>query len=156
MERRVFPIVNCTDLLDARRFYLDVFGAEQVYQFPPEGDPVYVSLQIGDGQVALGLGTGPALYGETPLPASGHAVDICLYVADLDATIRAAEARGAPVPVPPADMPWGERVAYLTDPAGTMLLVIQASDESAPIQADDDAATIQAQDRVDEYDGAGP
>ncbi|MFC5042235.1 hypothetical protein [Ornithinimicrobium kibberense] len=30
---------------------------------------------------------------------------------------------------PPADMPWGERVAYLADPEGTMLLVIQHVDE---------------------------
>ncbi len=129
MERRVFPIVNCTDLLGTRSFYLEVFGAEQVYQFPPEGDPVYVSLQVGDGQVALGVGTGPAMYGETPLPASGHAVDICLYVADLEAVVEAARRSGAPIPVAPVETPWGERVAYLRDPEGTMLLVIQSDDE---------------------------
>jgi hypothetical protein len=27
---------------------------------------------IGSGQIALGLGTGPAMYGEVPLPASGQ------------------------------------------------------------------------------------
>jgi hypothetical protein len=32
---------------------------------------------------------------------------------------------GVPVPLPPRAMPWGETVAYVQDPEGTMLLVIQ-------------------------------
>ena len=84
-----------------------------------------VTLRIGNGQVALGNGTAPAMYGETPLPATGHAVDLCLYVADLDAVIAAA---GDRVAVPAVDTPWGERVAYLRDPEGNMLLVIQDED----------------------------
>jgi lactoylglutathione lyase len=122
----VFPIVNCRDLATARAFYVRAFGAVQAYQFPPDGEPVYVTLRIGSGQVALGVGTGPALYGEIPLPATGHAVDVCLYVPDLDAVVAAAPGAGGTVVVPPADMPWGERVAYLGDPDGTMLLVIQS------------------------------
>jgi uncharacterized glyoxalase superfamily protein PhnB len=45
-----------------------------------------------------------------------------VYVPDLDAVVAAASES---VVVPPADMPWGERVAYVSDPEGTMLLVIQ-------------------------------
>ncbi|GAA1721259.1 VOC family protein [Isoptericola hypogeus] len=121
----MFPIVNCRDLATARQFWVRAFGAEQAYQFPPEGDPVYVTLRVGTGQVALGVGTAPALYGEIPLPATGHAVDVCVYVPDLDAVVAATPAAGGAVVVPPADMPWGERVAYVSDPEGTMLLVIQ-------------------------------
>jgi lactoylglutathione lyase len=77
---------------------------------------------VGDGQVALGGGTGPAMYGETPLPATGHAVDLCVYVPDLAAVAVTA---GDAVVVRPTETPWGERVAYLRDPEGTMLLVIQ-------------------------------
>ncbi|SHN44210.1 VOC family protein [Cryptosporangium aurantiacum] len=121
----VFPIVNCRELAPVRAFYERVFGGELDYRFPDEGEPVYLTLRIGTGQVALGLGNGPALYGEVPLPATGHAVDLCLYVPDLDAAVAAA---GDAVVTAPADMPWGERVAYLRDPAGTMLLVIQEQD----------------------------
>ena len=124
-ERSVFPIINCVKLAPMQHFYEQVFGGEVAYRFPPEGEPVYLTLTVGDGQIALGLGTEPAMYGETPLPASGHAVDICLYVAELDAAVAAAEGSGGAVVTPPADMPWGERVAYLRDPQGTMLLVIQ-------------------------------
>ena len=92
------------------------------YRFPEEGDGEYLTLRIGVGQIALGNGTAPALYGDTPWPAAGHAVDVCVYVPDLE---RVVEAARSGVVVPPADMPWGERIAYLRDPEGTMLLVIQ-------------------------------
>ncbi|WP_207453591.1 VOC family protein [Herbiconiux sp. SYSU D00978] len=121
----VFPIINCRDVLQLRGFYERVFGATEIYRFPEGGDPVYVTVAIGDSHLALGLGTSPALYGETPLPATGHAVDVCLYVADLDGVVTAAREESVGVPVEPSDMPWGERVAYVQDPAGTMLLVIQ-------------------------------
>ena len=121
----VFPIINCRDLQTAKTFYVQVFGARQSYEFVHEGQEVYVTLDIGTGKVALGLGTGPAMYGETPLPASGHAVDVCLFVPDLDAAVTTAPQAGGRVAVPPQEMPWGERVAYLQDPEGTMLLTIQ-------------------------------
>lgn len=118
----VFPIINCSDLTATQRWYEGVLAAEVSYRFPDEGEPEYVTMRIGGGQLALGTGTSPAMYGEVPLPATGHAVDICLYVADLDAVVAAA---AGDVAVPAADMPWGERVAYLRDPENTMLLVIQ-------------------------------
>ncbi|MDQ4138697.1 MAG: VOC family protein [Actinomycetota bacterium] len=130
MELRVFPILNCTDILNTRSFYERVFGAEQVYQFPDHGDPVYLSLAIGGGQLALGVGTGPAMYGETPLPATGHAVDVCVYVPNLDRVLAAAPDCGGRLAVPATDTPWGERVAYLQDPEGTMLLVIQENPDA--------------------------
>jgi uncharacterized glyoxalase superfamily protein PhnB len=117
----VFPIINCADLARTLDWYRRVFSGEVAYRFPDAGEAVYLTLRVGSGQVALAAGAGPALYGEVPLPASGHAVDICVYVDDLDAAVANA---GSAV-VEPADMPWGERVAYLRDPEGTMLLVIQ-------------------------------
>jgi len=124
-RRELFPIVNVTAIPPVRAFYETVLGASTDYRYPEEGEPVYLTLRIGDSTLALGLGTGPAMYGETPLPATGHAVDICVYVSDLDAAVEAAPGGGGAVVVPPSDTPWGERVAYLRDPQGTMLLVIQ-------------------------------
>ncbi len=63
----------------------------------------------------------------TSLPATGHAVDVCVYVPDLDSVLDAAPRHGGRLVVPATDTPWGERVAYLRDPEGTMLLVIQES-----------------------------
>jgi uncharacterized glyoxalase superfamily protein PhnB len=121
----VFPIINCADLARTQQWYERVLGGTVEYRFPAEGNPEYVTLGVGGGQIGLGNGSGPALYGQIPLPATGHAVDICVYVPNLDQVTSAA---GVDVVVPPADMPWGERVACLTDPEGTMLLVIQHVD----------------------------
>jgi uncharacterized glyoxalase superfamily protein PhnB len=118
----LFPIVNCADLAETRAWYENVFGGELAYRFPAEGEPQYLTLRIGAGTIGLGNGTVPSLYGESPLPSTGHAVDLCVYVPDLDAVVAAA---GDAVVTPPADMPWGERVAYLRDPEGTMILTIQ-------------------------------
>ncbi|GGG66388.1 extradiol dioxygenase [Kocuria dechangensis] len=125
-RHELFPIINCGDLSGTRVFYESVFGATVTYRFPETGEPVYLVLQVGDCQLALGTGTAPALYGSTPLPATGHAVDICVYVDDLERVVDAARRAGAAVPVRPQDMPWGETVAYVQDPENTMLLVIQA------------------------------
>jgi len=124
-RRELFPIINVKAIAPVRHFYESVFGATVDYVFPEADDPVYLTLRVGDSSVAIGLGTGPAMYGETPLPASGHAIDLCVYVPDLDAAVATAPSAGGTVVTEPADMPWGERVAYLQDPQGTMLLVIQ-------------------------------
>ena len=123
----LFPVVNCVDLATTWRWYASVLSGVVGYRFPERGEPDYLTRRIGAGQVALGRGTAPALYGETPRPATGHAVDLCVYVPDLAAVVEAA---ADAVVVPPADMPWGERVAYLRDPEGTMLLVIQDADSN--------------------------
>jgi predicted enzyme related to lactoylglutathione lyase len=128
MAKDLFPIINVAAIEPVRAFYERVFGGTLAYRFPPEGDPVYLTLRIGTGQLAIGVGTGPAMYGQVPLPATGYAVDICLYVGDLDAALAAAPEAGGQVVVPAQDTPWGERVAYLRDPQGTMLLVIQDTD----------------------------
>jgi len=124
-RRELFPIINVDAIEPVHTFYEAVLGATLAYRFPADGDPVYITLTIGRSTLALGVGTGPAMYGEVPLPASGHAVDICVYVPDLGAAIDRAPAAGGSVVVPAMDTPWGERVAYLRDPQGTMLLVIQ-------------------------------
>jgi predicted enzyme related to lactoylglutathione lyase len=121
----LFPIINVDAIQPVRSFYEDVLDATLSYRFPDDGDPVYITLTIGRSTLALGVGTGPALYGETPLPAHGHAVDLCVYVPDLDAAVDRAPTAGGSIAVPAMDTPWGERVAYLRDPQGTMLLVIQ-------------------------------
>ena len=124
-RRELFPIINVDAIAPVQRFYETVFDASVDYLFPEAGEPVYVTLKIGESSLALGLGTGPAMYGQTPLPATGHGIDLCVYVPDLEAATAAAPTAGGAVVVTPTDTPWGERVAYVSDPHGTMVLVIQ-------------------------------
>ena len=52
-----------------------------------------------------------------------------LNCSDIQAT-RAFYQAGAAIPMRPQAMPWGETVAYVQDPEGTMLLVIQAEPDT--------------------------
>jgi lactoylglutathione lyase len=124
-RRELFPIINVDTITPVRLFYETVFGATVDYVFPESGEPVYITLRVGDSSLAIGLGTTPAMYGQTPLPTTGHGIDLCVYVPDLNAAVAAAPGADGSVVTAPMDTPWGERVAYLRDPQGTMVLVIQ-------------------------------
>lgn len=122
----LFPIINCQDLPGTWGFYERVFGAVPTSQFPETREPSYLVLRIGTGQLGLSTGTTPALHGHTPLPATGHRVDLGVYVGDLPGVLEAAYRAGASIPVGAQAMEWGETIAYVRDPEGTMLLVIQS------------------------------
>ncbi len=123
-----FPIVACKDLLRTAAFYQTVFGAVESYRFPTEGTPAYLAMKLGSSSLGLGDGNGVNAYGARALPSTGHPVDLCIYVDDLDATLTSATSHGGTLVSPPSDMPWGERVAWVKDPEGIMILVIRADD----------------------------
>ena len=57
-----FPILVTPDLRRALAFYRDLLGASVDYQFPDDGDPQFVTLEIGSSR--LGLGQADADTGE--------------------------------------------------------------------------------------------
>ena len=58
-------------------------------------------------------------------PTPGMAgVAVSYVVDDVDAVTAAAEKAGATVVDPPADQPWGERQAVLTDPDGHVFCLV--------------------------------
>ncbi len=46
-----------------------------------------------------------------------------MYVDDVDATYAAAGLAGFETVSPPADTPWGERIAWLADPDGNLVML---------------------------------
>jgi catechol 2,3-dioxygenase-like lactoylglutathione lyase family enzyme len=58
MFQEVFPILSTGDLPRALGFYRDLLGFEVTYQFPPEGEPGYVALDLGRSHLGIGAGTG--------------------------------------------------------------------------------------------------
>jgi lactoylglutathione lyase len=63
------------------------------------------------------------LHGRPQRPASGHRVELCVYVDDVDGVFARAGAEGFEPVADPADMPWGERVAWLADPDGNLVML---------------------------------
>jgi lactoylglutathione lyase len=115
----VFPIISTPDLKRALGFYRDLLDGEIEYQFPPEGPPGYVGLRIGGAH--LGIAHVP----DAVTGAGGQRLALWVSADSCDAAVERLRAGGAAVTEPPADQPWGERVARVLDPDGNEVIVGQ-------------------------------
>jgi lactoylglutathione lyase len=113
-----FPIITTPDLDRALGFYRDLLGGTVVYAFPPEGPPAFVSLDLGSSH--LGFGHDPSVHLD-----AAQRIALWLYTPDCDAVVEAVRAAGGTVIDGPADQPWAERVAHVTDPDGNRVIVGQ-------------------------------
>src|SRR6476646_10698140 len=118
MTSSIRPVIVTPDLDRLRAFYTGLLGADEVMRFPQDGPPFYVGLRAGD--VELGLATNS----EVSLDITGRVL-LDLTVADVDALLPRVEELGGRVGGPPNDMPWGQRVAHVTDPDGNPLNLTQ-------------------------------
>jgi lactoylglutathione lyase len=124
-------MLSVADLSRARQFYGDLLGGKETYRFPDTGEPAFVVLALGESQIGLGLMTSPvgAIHGRPLRPASGHRIELCAYVEDVDATIERMRAGGFSVVTEPVDQPWGERIAYVEDPDENLVMLAAAQAE---------------------------
>lgn len=125
--RNSFPIIYTRDLPTAVAFYRDRLGFAETYRFPPEGtQPEFVSLRLPDGAglaLAAARDGEPGAHGLPVRPGGGPQFELCVYTDDVDRAIADLDAHGVPVLVPPADQPWGERMAYVADPDGRPVMI---------------------------------
>ena len=119
MFNDVFPILTTPDMPRALGFYRDLLEGEVEYQFPPEGDPGYVGMNIGGGH--LGIGLSP----DSQAGAGGQRFALWVYAESCDEAIERLRGAGTTVTEEPADQPWGERIARVLDPDGNEVIVGQ-------------------------------
>ena len=112
------PHLICAGAADAIKFYTEAFGAVEQFRLPgPEGKLMHACVKIGDSMLMLvDEMAGCSMLG--PRSLKGSPVAIHLYVPNVDAVVAQAEAAGARVTMPAADMFWGDRFAQLEDPFG--------------------------------------
>jgi lactoylglutathione lyase len=120
MFQELFPILVTADLPRALGFYRDLLGFEVSYQFPPDGEPAYVALDLGRSH--LGIGADPAAAGDGPAP-DARRFTLWVYADDCDAALEHLRGHGVRVLAEPADQPWGERMAEVADPDGNRVIV---------------------------------
>lgn len=110
--RSVTPHLYADDGQRLIEFLEKGLGGKEVYRAQtPEGGIPHAQVLIGDSIVALAGGRGRH---EFPIrPSTLH-----LYVPDADALYERALAAGAASIQPPADQPYGDRSAGVTDPFG--------------------------------------
>jgi lactoylglutathione lyase len=124
MFTNVFPIITTRDLGAALGFYRDLLDATVEYEFPgPDGEPVYVGLELGDAH--LGIGRDPDAAAEPSTRFS-----LWVYADDCDAAVERLRAAGVEIVEEPADQPWGERVARVLDPDRNLVLIGQPAEDA--------------------------
>ncbi len=124
MFDELFPILTTPDLPGALRFYRDLLGGTVTYQFPPEGEPDYVAVQLGRSHLGIGRQ-------DQPGDLTNDRITLWAYTDDCDAAVDTLRAAGVPVLQEPADQPWGERMATVTDPDGNRVIMATRAPEPA-------------------------
>jgi predicted enzyme related to lactoylglutathione lyase len=118
MPPTVRAILVTPDVERLRSFYTELLGATEVIRFPEAGPVFYVGLRLGDSE--LGLTADEKV--ETGEPVR---ILLSIDVPDVDALLPRVEDLGGRAPGPANDMPWGQRVAHITDPDGNAVNLTQ-------------------------------
>ncbi len=105
-------IVSVADLGPALVLYRDALGFTEKYR----ADEVAMLASTEGGFELL-------LHERPPTPGM-HGVAVSYAVDDVDELTAAAQKAGATVVDPPADQPWGERQAVLTDVDGHVFCLV--------------------------------
>jgi lactoylglutathione lyase len=113
-----FPIIYANDVAESVAFYIEAFGFEAGYRWPPDGPIRFAHLKLAGDSRGVGIGGIDGHVHGLPVELGPARFELCLYVDDMDAacarlrTLGATELRG------PVDEPWGERRAYFADRDG--------------------------------------
>jgi lactoylglutathione lyase len=119
-----FPILHTDNLDQLVAFYSQLMGLPVTYKFPPEGEPQFVTVGVGDSTIGLGAYTGVERF-VGAIPRGGRPFQLCLYTDDLDADLMRLRAAGVTVHLEPIEQPWNERLCYIADPDGNLIMLTQ-------------------------------
>ncbi|MFL5464420.1 MAG: VOC family protein [Gemmatimonadaceae bacterium] len=114
----IIPRLVCRDPASEVEFCVRALEAVELNTRPgPDGALAHALLKIGPEMIMIEA-EWPSLPSRAPAMDATSPVVIFVYVADVDAVIERATSSGAKVLVPPANQFWGDRIAWLMDPAG--------------------------------------
>ncbi len=112
------PHIVCAGANDAIEFYKKAFGAREMVRLPGrDGKLMHGAITINGATVML-ADESPQYGSLSPKSLNGTPVTLHLNVSDVDAFMATAQAAGANIIMPPADMFWGDRYGVLVDPFG--------------------------------------
>lgn len=106
----------------AIKWYLNVFDARLKMRFDnPDGTVAHAEITIGDNVIMLSEEN--PQYNSSPKTLKGNTVNLCIYVPDVDATIRKATDNEATLIMPAEDQFYGDRSGRIEDPFGYRWIV---------------------------------
>jgi len=107
----IIVTLNLDRMLD---FYRSFLGGEETQRYPEDGPVFFVGLRIGDSDLSL-------VSDDKAAGASAGRIVLSVDVPDVDALLPRLSELGGELTGGPTDMPWGQRVAHVTDPDGNAL-----------------------------------
>ena len=126
----VIPRLFCRDPAAEVDFCVSVFGAVELTRRPgPDGAVAHALVTIGGAMVMIEA-EWPTLTSRPPSMDGSSPVVIYVYVEDVDRTVERAVGAGAKLLVEPTDQFWGDRTAWIMDPAGHVWTVATRIEES--------------------------
>jgi PhnB protein len=112
------PYLICRGASQAIDFYKKAFGAVERGRLDGPGGKIgHAEIAIGKAVIML-ADEHPEMDARSPQTIGGTPVSIHVYVNDVDALTRRAEAAGAKILRPVADQFYGDRSVHLEDPFG--------------------------------------
>src|SRR4051812_17682585 len=108
------PILNTNDIEGLSSFYTELFGAEEDMRVPGRNGPFFVTLRFGDASVGL-------VAHKRGADAPAGRVGVAVFVENVDDLLPRVKPAGGNVHGKATDMPWGHRVAHITDPEGNTI-----------------------------------
>jgi uncharacterized glyoxalase superfamily protein PhnB len=135
VSRAPTPHVVVRGAAKAIQFYIDAFGASEIYRLsdPKSGKIGHAELEIGDGKLML-ADEYPDWGALSPASIGGSPVSMHLYVDDVDAVVKRAADFGATVLRQAKDEFFGDRVATIVDPFGHRWQLATRKEEVAPAE----------------------
>ena len=130
---RVTPYLVARGAGEAIAFYVQVFGAEELFRLtdPGDGRVGHAELKIGGSEIYI-ADEYPDFGALSPDSLGGSAVSLHLLVDACDAVAEAAEAAGALLLRRPSDQSYGERTALVQDPWGHRWFIAQPTEQVSP------------------------
>jgi len=106
----------------AIKWYKNVFDAKEKMRFDnPDKTVAHAELTIGDDVIMLSE-ENPE-FNKSPKTLKGNSVTLCMYVPDVDATIKKALDNNAKLIKPAEDQFYGDRSGRIEDPFGYLWII---------------------------------
>lgn len=112
------PILNTNDIERLSSFYTKLFGVEEHMRVPGRKGPFFVTLRLGEASLGL-------VAHKRGADAPAGRVAVAVFVENVDDLLPLVEPAGGTLLGPANDMPWGHRVAHITDPDGNSINLTQ-------------------------------
>lgn len=138
----IIPRLYCHDVDAEVEFCCEVFGAVEGVRRPgPDGRAQHAMLLFGPAMLMIEA-ENPETPTRPPNPDGSSPVVIYVYVEDVDSTVERALKRGGRVVVPLETHFWGDRIAWVLDPAGHMWTIATRVEQTTEEQRRERWSTI--------------